>query len=91
MLYGLYAEVENCLVGDGAHIDGKVTNCIIFRGAKVADGAELENCVIMQNVTVGNNCKLGSIIADKNVVVRNGCTLQGAESYPVYIAKNSII
>ena len=89
--YGLYAEVENCLIGDGAHINGKVTNCIIFRGAKVGDGAELENCVVMQNVTVGDNCKLGAIIADKNVVFRNGCTLQGAESYPVYIAKNSII
>ena len=89
--YGLYAEVENCLVGDGAHVEGKVKNCIIFRGAKISRGAELENCVVMQNVTVGDNCKLGAIIADKNVVIRNGCTLQGSESYPVYITKNSII
>ena len=89
--YGLHAEVTNSLVGDGAHIDGKVSNCIVFRGAKIERNAELENCVIMQNVTVGNGCKLGCIIADKNVVLRNGCRLQGSETYPVYIAKNSII
>ena len=89
--YGLNAQVSNTLVGDGAHIDGKVKNSIIFRGAKVSRNAELENCVVMQNVTVGDGCKLSNIIADKNVVIRNGVTLQGSESYPVYIAKNSII
>ena len=89
--YGLHAEVKNSLVGDGAHVDGKVDNCIIFRGAKISRGAQLSNCVVMQNVTVGDQCQLGCIIADKNVVIRNGCTLQGSESYPVYIAKNSII
>ena len=89
--YGLHAEVTNSLVGDGAHIEGKVKNSIIFRGVKVSRNAELENCVVMQNVTVGDGCKLSNIIADKNVVIRNGVTLQGSESYPVYIAKNSII
>ena len=89
--YGLHAKVKNSLVGDGAHVDGEVENCIIFRGAKISRKAKLKNCVIMQNVTVGDHCDLGCIIADKNVVIRNGCTLQGSESYPVYISKNSII
>ena len=88
--YGLHAQVTNSLVADGAHIDGNVTNCIVFRGAKVARDAQLENCIVMQDVTVGN-CKLGGIIADKNVVFRDGCRLQGSDSYPVYIAKNSIV
>lgn len=89
--YGLHAEVENCLVGDGAHIDGKVKNCIVFQGVHISRHAELENCVVMQNVTVGDQCKLGAVIADKNVVVRNGITLQGSDNYPVYIAKDSIV
>lgn len=89
--YGLHAEVVNSLVGDGAHIDGKVKNCIIFRGVKIARNVELENCVVMQNVTVGEGSKLSCIIVDKNVAIRGGVTLQGSESYPVYIAKNSII
>ena len=78
-------------MADGASIEGEVENCIIFRGAKVGRNAKLKNCVIMENTTVGDNCNLNAIIADKNVVFRNGCTLQGSESYPVYIAKNSII
>lgn len=89
--YGLHAQVTNSLVGDGAHVDGTVKNCIVFRGANISRHATLENCVIMQNVTVGDNCKLGNVIADKNVVFRNGCRLQGSDSYPVYIAKNSIV
>ena len=89
--YGLHSEVSNCLVGDGAHIDGKVKNSIVFRGVHISRHAELENCVVMQNVNVGDHSKLSCIIADKNVVIRGGVTLQGSESYPVYIAKNSII
>ena len=89
--YGLHAEVTNSLVGDGAHIDGKVTNSIIFRGVKIDRNAQLDNCVVMQNVTVGEGAKLGSVIVDKNVAIRGGVTLQGSESYPVYIAKNSIV
>ncbi|MBR3778436.1 MAG: glucose-1-phosphate adenylyltransferase subunit GlgD [Clostridia bacterium] len=89
--YGLHAEVTNCLVGDGAHVDGKVKNSIIFRGVKISRHAQLENCVVMQNVTVGDHCKLSNIIVDKNVAIRGGVTLQGSESYPVYIAKNSIV
>ena len=89
--YGLHAQVTNSLVGDGAHIDGTVKNCVVFRGVKIERHAQLENCVVMQNVTVGAHAKLGCIIADKNVVFRGDCTLQGSESYPVYIAKNSII
>ena len=89
--YGLYAQVTNSLVADGAQVEGTVENCIIFRGAKISRHAKLKNCVIMENTTVGDQCDLGSIIADKNVVIRNNCTLQGSENYPVYIAKNSII
>lgn len=88
--YGLHADVTHSLVADGAHVDGTVKNCIIFRGANIGRHAQLENCVIMQDVTVGD-CKLGNIIADKNVVFRDGCRLQGSDSYPVYIAKNSIV
>ncbi len=89
--YGLHAQVTNSLVADGAHVDGTVKNCVIFRGVNISRHATLENCVVMQDVTVSDHCKLGCIIADKNAVFRNGCTLQGAESYPVYIAKNAIV
>ena len=89
--YGLHAEVTNSLVADGARIDGTVRNSVIFRGVTVARDAVLEDCVIMQDVTVDSGCVLKCIIADKNAVFRNGRTLQGFASYPVYIAKNTIV
>ncbi len=89
--YGLHAQVENALVADGAHIEGTVKNSIVFRGASVGRDTLVEDCVIMQGVTVGDRCSLTSVVADKNAVFREGRTLQGFESYPVYIAKNAIV
>lgn len=89
--YGLHAEVTNSLVGDGCRLDGTVKNSIIFRGVNIARDAVVENCVIMQGVTVTAGATLRNIVADKNAVFRAGVSLQGAENYPVYIAKNTII
>ena len=47
--YGLHADVTDSLVADGAHIDGTVKNCVIFRGVTICRDAELENCVVMQD------------------------------------------
>ncbi len=89
--YGLHAQVTDSLVADGAHIDGTVKNSIIFRGVNIGRDTLIEDCVIMQDVTVGERCSLTSVVADKNAVFREGRTLQGFESYPVYIAKNAIV
>ncbi len=89
--YGLHAQVENSLIADGARIDGVVKNCVIFRGVSVARDAVLENCVIMQDVTVDRHCRLSCVMADKNVVFREGRTLQGFDTYPVYVRKNTIV
>ncbi len=89
--YGLHGHTEDSLVADGAFIDGNVKNCIIFRGVTVCRDANLENCVIMQGATVEQGCTLKSIVADKNVLFREGRALQGSESYPVYIAKNTVV
>ncbi len=89
--YGLHAAVTNSLVADGARIDGTVRNSVIFRGVSIARDAVLEDCVIMQDVTVDSGCVLKCIVADKNAVFRSGRTLQGFESYPVYVAKDTIV
>lgn len=89
--YGLHAQVTNSLVADGASIDGTVKNSIIFRGVNIGRDTLVENCVVMQDVTVADRCSLTCVVADKNAVFREGRTLQGFESYPVYIAKNAIV
>ena len=89
--YGLHAQVTNSLVADGAHIDGTVKNSVIFRGVNIGRDTVVEDCVVMQDVTITDRCSLTCVIADKNAVFREGRTLQGFESYPVYIAKNAIV
>lgn len=89
--YGLNSVVKNSLIGDGALVNGTVKNSVIFRDAEIAEGAVVENCVIMQGACIGANTVLRNVIVDKNVVVKNGRCLQGFETYPVYIGKNTIV
>ncbi len=89
--YGLHAQVKNSLVADGSHIDGTVKNSIIFRGVNIGRDTVIEDCVVMQDVTVADRCSLTCVVADKNAAFREGRTLQGFDSYPVYIAKNAIV
>lgn len=89
--YGLHGHTEDSLVADGTYIDGTVKNCVIFRGVTVCRDAYLENCVVMQGGTVEKGCTLKSIVADKNVLFREGRALQGSDSYPVYITKNTVV
>ena len=66
-------------------------NCIIFRGVKVAKGAKLQNCIIMQDTVIGENCCLSYVVTDKDVQIQNDRTLMGFQSYPVFIAKGSVV
>lgn len=89
--YGLHSAVSDSLIGDGSIIHGTVRNSIVFRDVEIGRDAVVENCVVMQGATVGDNTVLRYLIAEKNVVVRNGRSLQGCETYPIYISKNSIV
>ncbi len=90
-MYGLESSVTNSLVADGAMINGTVKNSIIFRNVKIEAGAELEDCIVMQGAIVFGGTKLGSVILDKDVIVKEHRTLQGFESFPIYIDKKSIV
>ena len=56
--YSDEASVKNCLVADGCYIEGRLENCILFRGVKVGKGAKLKNCVILQDAVVGAGADL---------------------------------
>ena len=54
-------------------------------------GARLSHCVLMQGVHVGANATLQYAIADKKVKINPGRMLMGHESYPIAIAKRSLV
>ena len=89
--YGLGSKVSNSLIGNGCNIEGEVDNCVLFKGVHIGKGTKVSNCVIMQDTKIGANCNLSYVIVDKDVVIRDGKTLAGQPSYPVYIAKLSIV
>ncbi len=89
--YGLGASVSNSLVADGCVIEGEVRNSVLFRGVHVGKNTVVENCVILQDSVIRPNSRLNYVIADKNVLIKEERSLLGFESYPVYIAKGSVV
>lgn len=89
--YGDEAEVSNCFVSDGCVIEGKVENCILSRGVRIAKGAVVRNSIIMQDSVIDENVELDHVVFDKEVHITRGRRLLGQECYPLAIAKGTEI
>lgn len=89
--YGPESRSANCLVADGCFIDGEIENCVLFRGVTVEKGAKVVNSVLMQGTTVRSGASLAYVVADKNVQVNQDRVLMGHATYPLAIAKDSIV
>ena len=89
--YGLNSSVKNSLVSQGCFIEGEVENCVISKGVHIAEGAKVSNCIIMQDTTIGDGCELSYVVIDKDVEITNAKSLKGTDTYPIHIAKKSVI
>lgn len=83
--------VEDSLIADGCHIEGKVVNSILFRDVLVEKDAEIRDSIIMENGRILTGASLAHIITDRGVTIREGRTMMGHENYPVVIAKSSVV
>lgn len=89
--YGLTSKVNGSLVAQGCKIDGEVEGSILSKGVKIGKGSIIKNCIIMQDTKIGENCNLSYAIIDKDVVIQSNRSLMGYETYPIYIAKQTVI
>ena len=89
--YGLNCSVKGSLIAQGCVINGTVENSIISKGVQIGNGAVIKDCIIMQDCVIGEDAELVDIVVDKDVVVSRGSKLRGSLSYPMYIAKKSIV
>lgn len=89
--YGLTSSVKNSMIAQGCVIDGEVENCVISKGVYIGAGAKVSNCIIMQDTKIGSNTNLNYVIIDKDVVIKDDRALMGFDSYPIYIAKKSVV
>ena len=85
----LSAAVSNSLVADGCIIEGRVENCIVFRGVRIGLGAVVKNSIIMQGSYIGNGADLDYCICDKGVLVADNRRLAGYATYPLYIPRDT--
>ncbi|HIW74056.1 MAG TPA: glucose-1-phosphate adenylyltransferase subunit GlgD [Firmicutes bacterium] len=90
-LYGLHAEVSNSLVADGCFIEGEVSNSIIFRDVRIARDTHIENSIVMQGAIICEKTSLRCAVLDKDVVVKASRNLSGAEDYPIFIDKGTVV
>lgn len=89
--YGLTSCVKNSIIAQGCVIDGEVENCVLSKGVYIGESAKLSNCIVMQDTKIGCNTNLNYVIIDKDVTIKDGRSLMGFDSYPIYIAKKSVV
>ena len=80
--------MEHCC-SVGCFIEGTVTDCILFRGVRVARGAHLSRCIVMQDTCIAADAIWQNAIADKTVRIGPAVTLTGCEALPIVIPKGS--
>ncbi|MCI8913084.1 MAG: glucose-1-phosphate adenylyltransferase subunit GlgD [Lawsonibacter sp.] len=89
--YGPESVSKCSLVADGCQIEGEVSNSILARGVIVEKGAKVSDSVLMQGTVVKAGASLSYVIADKDVTVNEGRMLMGHATYPLAIAKGSVV
>lgn len=89
--YNEEADVKNSIVADGCIIEGRVENCVLFRGVVVKRDAFIRNCIVMQGTVIEEGVSLDYAILDKNVTVTSGKSLKGDINLPVMIGKNAVV
>ena len=89
--YGLNSSVKGSLIAQGCTIEGTVENSIISKGVYIGKNVKVSDCIIMQDTTINDGCELSHVVIDKDVIVNKDRNLHGTESYPMYIAKRSVV
>ena len=88
---GPNASVTHSMVTGGCEVYGKVENSVLFHSVIVEEGAVVRYSILMPGTVVKAGAALSCVIADKGVVVNQNRTLMGHQTYPLAIAKGSVV
>ena len=75
--FGRDALVENCIIGEGAIINGKVSHSIIFNGVYISEDVTINGSILMNDSFIKSGSRLERVILDKTVIVGEGCRIGG--------------
>ena len=88
---GENAQIDNAFITQGAIVNGKVTQSVIFSGAEVAEKASVTDSVIMNNVKVGKGAKLTRCLVADDVKIPAGMTLGKKDSDDILLVSKALI
>lgn len=89
--YGPDSRSVHTLAADGCYIEGQVAHSILSREVTIEPGARVTNCVLMEGTVVRSGANLNCVITDKDVVITPSRILMGHQTYPLTIAKGTIV
>lgn len=89
--YGEDATVINSYIANGCRIEGTVINSILSGNVVIKKGAIVKNSVLMQGSVIDEDVMLEYVVLDKDVEVTAGKRLICQDSYPLPVAKGTVI
>ncbi len=78
---GPNASMARCIVSNGAIINGRVENSVIFPRVFVEEDAVVKDSIIFNDTTVGKGAIIDRSIVDKQVWIGPGCHIGYGENY----------
>ena len=89
--YGPNAEVEDCLIDNGAQIFGKVTRSILAHDVYVGEGAVVEQAVLLPGARIEAGAKVVNAILGDKVVVEAGATLGSLDADTATVGNGDVV
>ncbi|MBR0385951.1 MAG: glucose-1-phosphate adenylyltransferase subunit GlgD [Erysipelotrichaceae bacterium] len=85
--YAKSAHVKNCLIANGSEIYGDLENCILGRGVKIGEGADIKNCLLLPNCEVAPYSHLENVVVDKHAKISTKREILGTPDNLIYIKR----
>lgn len=80
---GNQAALDNCIISEGAYIDGHISNSIIFTGVTVEWGAKVTNSIIMPNAHIASGAIINHAIIGWNATVGKNAVIGQPQTEPI--------
>ncbi len=78
---GPKAQVERGLISNGAIINGRIENSVIFPKVFIEESAEVKNSIIFSDTTIGKGSVIDRCIIDKQVWISPGCHIGYSDDF----------
>ncbi len=86
---GAKAKVSNAYITQGVHVEGTVTNSVLFTGASVAAGAKVIDSVLMPGVVVEEGATVTRALVAENIRIGEKAKVGSKDSEEItLVAKN---